>query len=532
VLGQESEVLKEIIPDVTKYLIGGFWSDIPKPYHVFAGTQFRTVDGSGNSYLYPNMGKAGSKYSMSIVSNRKVNTNLPPAGQIFDRLFLRKKFEPHPTQISALLFCLGNLIIHDIFHSDILDPTLNLTSSYVELSPLYGVTLKQQHGMRTFKNGKLKPDTFADWRLLVQPPGLRAFVILFNRNHNFIAENILKRNEDGRFSSETNSAEVLDEKLFQTARNINIACYLNMVLLDYVRTILGLPPNSKFFLDAFINPPPSNPSAGNTVSLEFIYVYRWHSAISESDEAWIKPRLEAWSSVVPEAIKKTPPSSDPWKLQENLEEGFKEIIYKNTGTDFSYGLGIENLKRNPDGCYSDDDIGRLIMETHTAVAGRFGHHHIPDSFRPIEITGIEKARSLGICTFNEMRRFFKLKEMESFEDFCPDPEVAQALSELYGTVDDVELYTGLVIEKIKPIGISLGYTMSRAILSDAVNLLRNDRHCVYGLTPFNLTNWGYDLCKITKDSARYSLDFVRNTVPHYKHLEELVHDNIFVVPKK
>jgi hypothetical protein len=84
-----------------------------------------------------------------------------------------------------------------------------------------------------------------------------------------------------------------------------------------------------------------------------------------------------------------------------------------------------------------------------------------------------QGRKLQCCTFNEFRTKLNLKKLETFEDFSELPEVQMALKDLYGTPDNVELYPGLTVEKMKPAGIHMPYTMGRAILSDAVNLLRN-----------------------------------------------------------
>lgn len=65
--------------------------------------------------------------------------------------------------------------------------------------------------------------------------------------------------------------------------------------------------------------------------------------------------------------------------------------------------------------------------------------------------------------------------MKTFEDFSEKPSVQQALKELYGTPDRVELYAGVMVERNKQTGLRLPYTMGRAILSDAVNLLRNGK---------------------------------------------------------
>lgn len=62
------------------------------------------------------------------------------------------------------------------------------TSSYLDLSPLYGDVQEDQDQLRTFKDGKIKPDCFCEHRLLTFPPGVGVMLIMFNRFHNHIAE--------------------------------------------------------------------------------------------------------------------------------------------------------------------------------------------------------------------------------------------------------------------------------------------------------------------------------------------------------
>ena len=115
----------------------------------------------------------------------------------------------------------------------------------------------------------------------------------------------------------------------------------------------------------------------------------------------------------------------------------------------------------------------------------------PASLEHVEIAGINQSRLLDTCYFNDFRRFLNLTPLKTFEDFSEKVEVQKALEELYGTPDKVELYAGLMVERTKQTGLRFPYTMSRAILSDAVNLIRNDRYLIKELTPATLTNWGY-----------------------------------------
>ena len=129
--------------------------------------------------------------------------------------------------------------------------TKSKTSSYLDLSPLYGSNQKMQDSIRTGKNGKLKADSFADKRLLGMPPGVGVILIMFNRFHNNTCDNLIAINEDGRFTapvaSERLKGEALeaawkkyDNDLFQTARLITSGLYINITLLDYVRNIVNV----------------------------------------------------------------------------------------------------------------------------------------------------------------------------------------------------------------------------------------------------------------------------------------------------
>jgi hypothetical protein len=105
------------------------------------------------------------------------------------------------------------------------NPNFNIssTSSYLDLSPLYGNNIQEQEAVRTMKDGMLKPDTFSEHRLLGFPPGVCAFLITFNRFHNYVAGELKRINEGGRFSpnprlSKEDAEKEIDKDLFNTAR--------------------------------------------------------------------------------------------------------------------------------------------------------------------------------------------------------------------------------------------------------------------------------------------------------------------------
>ncbi len=134
----------------------------------------------------------------------------------------------HPAKFSSLAIALATIIIHDIFRTDDVDPNKVASSSYLDLGPLYGHNAAQQATIRTYQDGKLKPDAFTEARILGQPPGVGALLVTFNRFHNYAVSQLAIINENGRFSVPTGmepgttayqkAMEKRDNDLFQTGR--------------------------------------------------------------------------------------------------------------------------------------------------------------------------------------------------------------------------------------------------------------------------------------------------------------------------
>ncbi|UZP35519.1 hypothetical protein NXS19_003335 [Fusarium pseudograminearum] len=162
-------------------------------------------DGSFNNILEPNLGKAGTPYAKSVKTEKRLHGVKPDPGLLFDLLMARDEgsFKENPAGISSMLFYHAAIIIHDIFRTNRTDMNKSDTSSYLDLAPLYGSSLKDQLEIRTMKEGKLKPDTFHEKRLLGQPAGVNVMLVLYSRFHNYVADILLKINENGRFSMST-----------------------------------------------------------------------------------------------------------------------------------------------------------------------------------------------------------------------------------------------------------------------------------------------------------------------------------------
>lgn len=178
------------------------WADLPHPALTSAGptSRYRRHDGGGNNPWFPEMGKAGSPYARNVPPLKPKGPNLPDVEAVYDALLKREgPFRKHPSGLNRMFFAFATVVIHECFQTNRKDPFINETSSYVDLSTLYGNTADDQKRVRTYENGFIYPDSIASERIMMMPPPVVAVLIMFSRHHNFIAESLIQVNEDGKY---------------------------------------------------------------------------------------------------------------------------------------------------------------------------------------------------------------------------------------------------------------------------------------------------------------------------------------------
>ncbi|TVY81764.1 Psi-producing oxygenase A [Lachnellula suecica] len=483
---------------VSNNFISMLYNDLPHPPPTTAGptARYRQHDGSGNNPWVPEMGKAGSPYSRSVPPTHSKGPNLPDPELVFDQLLKRTgTFRQHPSGLNRLFFSFATVVIHECFQTSRTNPWINETSSYVDLSTVYGNTEKEQKRVRTYENGKIFPDAIASERIMMMPPGVVAVCVMLSRNHNHIAENLFNVNEQGKFkhwdSLNAEQKAWQDNDIFQLSRNINVGYFASVVLKDYVAAILNTPrANSTWSLDLGAEIKQSGKrverGTGNVVSIEFAVLYHWHAALSAADDKWME-------TVIREAL------PELGHIDDMTVELFQKVMmvhgHKLMATpakEWTFG----GLKRGPDGRFSDVDIAEVIKDCIDEPAHAFGAHGTPASLKVVDLMGQMQARDMfNVCTMNEFRRYLNLKAYDSFEEWNPDKETARAAELLYGHIENLELYPGLMAECTKPAipgsGVCPGQTTGRGILDDAVALVRGDRFLSYDFNSTTLTNWGF-----------------------------------------
>lgn len=179
-------------------------------------------------------------------------------------------------------------------------------------------------------------------------------------------------NENGRFTKPNpNLSEELaakawakyDNDLFQTGRLVTCGLYINVTLLDYLRTIVNLNrSNTTWTLDPRVDMSKTFGAdgtprgVGNQVSAEFNMVYRWHSCTSQRDEEWTEQMYK-------ELFGKPAAEVPMHELLAGLGKWEKELDKDPQKRPFA------KLDRDADGKFDDDDLVKIISDSIEDCAG-------------------------------------------------------------------------------------------------------------------------------------------------------------------
>jgi prostaglandin-endoperoxide synthase 2 len=234
-------------------------------------------------------------------------------------------------------------------------------------------------------------------------PGYLMMNVLFLREHNRVAR-VLQEAYPGWD----------DDRLFETTRNILIHLLLTVVIEDYINHIA--PYHFKFKL---VGGTDVNRSwyRTNWVAIEFNLLYRWHALVPDyvyfGDAAM--PSAEAF-----------------YRNQPLLEAGMR--------------TALEGATRHR--------------------AGHIGLFNTPDHLIRTEKASVMMARMANLASYNDYRDAYKFPRATQFEQISSDPRVVKGLRDVYGRVDNVELYVGLFAEDVRENSI-LAQLMGRMVGVDA-----------------------------------------------------------------
>src|SRR6185503_9116969 len=112
-------------------------------------------------------------------------------------------------------------------------------------------------------------------------------------------------------------------------------------------------------------------------------------------------------------------------------------------------------------------VGRIVVEEASSQpAGRIGVHNTPDFLLHLERTTIAWGRETQLASYNDYREYCRFPRVTDFNQITGDAGVQRQLAGIYGHVDKIEFYPGLMAEDVRP-GSALPPLVGRLIGIDA-----------------------------------------------------------------
>ncbi|MCC9631442.1 peroxidase [Blastopirellula sp. JC732] len=458
----------------------------PAPIPTSLTDEVRSIDGTGNNVDNPEYGSVGvdflrvapADYGDGISS--LAGEDRPSAREISNALVAQEPGSAgNERQLSAFVYVWGQFLDHDIdltetgdseaaniaiptgdpyfdpdgsgddvlhFFRSLFDPAtgdsvdnpreqFNEITAFIDGSQVYGSTQEVADSLRTFEGGKLK--TSEGDLLPVNEQGafyagdvrvneniqLSSLHTLFVREHNFWADQIAEQNPS-----------LTDEEIYQQARSIVIAEIQSITFNEFLPALLGegvIPDYAGY--DPTINPGITNEFA--------TAAYRMgHSLLNDDIEFFGNDGRAIFEGVtLAEAF------FNPALVQEH---------------------GIDALLKYAASTQSQEVDTQIVDSVRNFLFGAPGSGGLD-----LASLNIQRGRDHGIADYNTVREAYGLPRVTSFAEITSDPELQQQLEELYGTVDNIDLWVGALAED-HVAGGSVGET-TQAILVDQFTRLRD-----------------------------------------------------------
>lgn len=377
---------------------------------------------------------------------------------------------------------------------------INSVSSYLDASMVYGSDEARASALRTHSGGKLKISADGLLPLNVdglpnddplhlgsrlylagderanETIGLTAVHILFVREHNRLATRI------GHLYP-----KLTDEQIYQVARRIVGAEIQSITYEEYLPAILGdnqspRPENAVY--DAGLN-------ASITNSFAHAIFRFGHSQVNESMLS-IDQRGRISSLSIDDAFFNPDYLKDHPTYVQNFLRGLAH--QRGQETDLLLVDGIRNNLFGPPGAGGLD----------------------------LAAIDIQRGRDHGLPNYNLMRRRYGLSSLTSFSQITSNPEIQVKLQQLYGSIDNIDLFVGALAEDHLP-GASVG-PLVHAIVSNQFTRLRDGDRFFYSQDAFLQSKFVrrfFDIDDVTLSNV------IRWNFPSVQ-----LQENVFFVPSK
>ena len=446
----------------------------------FSGVVSYTIDGSGNNLADHGLGSAGSDETRIAGANFAAGTaSTPVQGPdprvISNAIFADDANASDPGGRSAYMYAFGQFIDHDIdLNMDqaanangsntlsmlvpandpslppgslisivrgVVDPrngdAVNAVTQYLDLSQVYGsdpataASLRNADGtMKTSAGGNLP---IVNGQFLggdvraAENPDLTSIDTLFVREHNNWVTQLRARDPN-----------LSGDQLYSMARSITTAEYQNIVYSEFLPSLLGS--NTVTSYKGY------NPSVSPQISEEFATsAYRFgHSIISPTE---------------------TKIANDGSVLE---QQDLIAASAESTGA-FAANGGADGLLRNLAQDYSQQEGATITSDLRNLL-----NANPPGDQGDLAAIDILRERDLGIATLNQTRSAIGLAPYTAFSQITANATVAGELRQVYGSVDQIDLFVGGLAEDAAP-GAMVGPTFQAVIAGQFEKLRDGDR---------------------------------------------------------
>jgi len=468
----------------------------------------RSIDGTRNNLSNIELGSVGQHYSRIAEANYsdgigEVQTGLPNPRLVSNVLFNQESSITDQNNLSDFNWAFGQFICHDIDYIeyntdeqlDFLVPESdnfftagasipynrklydlstgsadsgprqyqNLVTSYVDGSSIYGSDEERASWLRTFEGGKLKTSdgNYMPWNtesgeynslkdinapVMKHQPGennQKLFVAgdeRVNKNPAIIALHTIFLREHNRLCDELaeSNPNWSDERLYQRARKMVGAYIQKITFMDWLPS-LGIILEDYTGYNASIDPTISNEFSAAGIVFE--------NTLMGSEML----RLDNSGNLISKG---------------GLEIG--EDYYYEPTTIFLDGLD----------CYLKGMSTQVQQQFDTkasTVLRNFDFSEDTSLAYDLVADRIYAGRDRGLSSYNEIRRNLGLPSFSTFNNLTGgNDDVASHLGEMYDSVDELDLWVGLLAEK-KQTGSIMGEVISNIIEDQMRNLRDGDR---------------------------------------------------------
>jgi hypothetical protein len=443
----------------------------------------RTFDGTGNNLTHAQWGstgeellrKAAAEYGNGVDSLAGADRPSPRA--ISNAIATQETTDLNDRNLSAYIYVWGQFLDHDIdltstgttaaaivvpkgddqfdptgtstqtidFFRSLFNPTSGTSTanpreqitditSWIDGSMVYGSDKATADSLRTFTRGQLKtttgnlPMTDASGSFVAgdtranENIELTSMQTLFLREHNRIAAQLARENPTWT-----------DEQLYQQAR-ARVGAEIQVITYkEFLPALLGqgaLAPYRGY-----------NPSVDPSIANEFsTAAFRLHTLINDDVEFFGNDGR---------AVRDEVPLSEAF---------FNPDLLKQTG--------IDNILKYAASTQAQEDDNQIVDSLRNFLFGAPGQGGLD-----LASLNIQRGRDHGLADYNAVRKAYGLRAVTSFSQISSDPNVQQTLQSLYGSVDNIDLWVGILSEDHVP-GASVGQ-LAKTIIADQFQRLRD-----------------------------------------------------------